>query len=98
MKMQFLIESCMLLLIVNGINCGSKEFQRAVLDEHNKHRGTHNAPPLALDDKLSKNATLTAQKAAESGSFESISPGQSVFVSCATFKREVTGKEVTDAW
>eukprot|EP00112_Aurelia_sp_Birch-Aquarium-sp1_P025775 Seg8770.1 transcript_id=Seg8770.1/GoldUCD/mRNA.D3Y31 product="hypothetical protein" protein_id=Seg8770.1/GoldUCD/D3Y31 len=69
------------------VKCGSKDFQREVLGEHNKHRGTHNASPLLLDDKLTKNATLTAKKAAESGNFERISPGQSVFVSCATFKR-----------
>ena len=96
------LRQCLIIVIICicivDIKCGSKDFQREVLDEHNKHRGTHNASPLLLDDKLTRNATLTAKKAAESGSFESISPGQSVFVSCATFKRAVTGKEVTDAW
>ena len=81
-----------------GIFGRNIKFEREVLDEHNKHRASHNAQNLKLDEKLSKNATLSAKKAAESGSFDSISPGQSVFVSCATFKREVTGKEVTDAW
>ena len=97
-----LLIHCLLIVFVSifiiGVKCGSKDFQREVLDEHNKLRGTHDASPLMLDDKLTKNATLTAKKAAESGSFESISPGQSVFVSCATFKRAVSGKEVTDAW
>ncbi len=89
-------------LVVSLSNCGQqsteKDFQREVLDEHNKYRSTHNADPLTLDDKLSKNATLAAEKAAENDNFDSISPGESVFVSCATFKREVSGKEVTDAW
>lgn len=86
------------IILLNGMLCSNVKFEREMLDEHNKHRATHNAKTLTLDEELSKNATLSAKKAAESGSFDSISPGQSVLVSCATFKREVTGKEVSDAW
>lgn len=93
-----LVTTIFVLIHLRGFDCRNIKFEREVLDEHNKHRATHNAHTLNLDETLSKNATQSANKAAESGSFESISPGQSVFVSCATFKREVTGKEVTDAW
>ena len=92
------IATCLLLTLVSGINSRNINFERDVLDEHNKHRASHNADSLKLDEKLSKNATMSAKQAAKSGSFDSISPGQSVFLSCATFKREVSGKEVTDAW
>ena len=74
------------------------DFERDVLDEHNKYRAVHGAESLKLDEKLTTNATKTAEQAAESGNFDSISPGQSVFMSCATFKRDLSGKEVTDAW
>ena len=92
------IVTLFLFSLVSGICCRNIKFERDVLDEHNKHRASHNAHSLDLDEKLSKNATQTAQQAAKSGSFDNISPGQSVFVSCATFNREVSGKEVTDAW
>ena len=85
-------------ILVNGSFSKNSKFERDVLDEHNQHRASHNAKRLVLDKKLSKNATLTAEQAAKSRTFDNISPGQSVFVSCATFKRDVTGKEVTDAW
>jgi len=93
-----LFATLLFLILVNGNSSKSIKFERDVLDEHNKHRASHNAQRLVLDKKLSRNATLTAKQAAKSGTFDNISPGQSVFVSCATFKREVTGKEVTDAW
>ncbi len=99
---KFLIFFFLIIALLRRSYCGAKstvkDFQRDVLDEHNKYRSTHGANSLTLDENLSKNATLEAKKAAKMGNFDMISPGQSVFVSCATFKREVSGQEVTDAW
>eukprot|EP00794_Sanderia_malayensis_P019085 gene19085-21001_t len=91
---------CCFLAILCRSSCANddKGFQTEVLDQHNKHRSVHNAGPLKLDEKLSKNATAVAEMAAKNEDFDDIAPGESVFVSCATFKRAVSGKEVTDAW
>ena len=91
----FLLSS--FLIAVCGEQEDIEEFRRSLLDCHNKYRGTHTAGPLKIDDELNDKASKLAEKAAETGKFK-LKPGENAYMSCATFKRDVSGEEIANAW
>ena len=90
------------LFLVSDISCTftaqEKRFQREAVRTHNVFRAIHFAPALKLDVNLTKLAKKLADEAAETHGFYNIKTGENVFESTSTSYRDVSGREVTEAW
>lgn len=74
------------------------DFQKDVLDEHNKFREVHGIPSLKVDDTLTKKAEELAKKASASGNLTKPQPGENTYMVCTSYNRAVTAKEAVEAW
>lgn len=75
-----------------------KKFQREAVRTHNTLRAIHLAPALKLDINLTKLARKLADEAAIAHGFYNISTGENIYESTSTNFRDISGKEVTEAW
>ena len=75
-----------------------KRFQRDAVRTHNVFRAIHQAPALKLDIKLTKLAKRLADTAAKSHGFLNLTTGENVYESTSTHYRDISGREVTEAW
>lgn len=92
------IFSCLISSAVCTFTAEEKKFQRDAVRTHNVFRAIHSAPALKLDFKLTKLAKSLADEAAKSNGFQKISTGENVYESTSTHYRDISGKEVTEAW
>ena len=90
--------SCMLSDTLSAFTAQDKKFQRDAVRTHNVFRAIHLAPALKLDVNLTKLAKKLADEAAKSHGFRNIQTGENVFESTSTNYRDVSGREVTEAW
>lgn len=78
----------------------SKQFAEDLLHSHNEYRGKHQAPPLKLSSKISKEATRYAESLANTRilkhSVESTRGSCGENLAWASYDQ--SGKDVTDRW
>ena len=98
----FVATLCIVLLLASDTHCTftaqEKKFQREAVRTHNVFRAIHLAPALKLDVNLTKLAKKLAEEAAKSHGFYNIKTGENVFESTSTSYRDISGREVTEAW
>lgn len=76
----------------------SSDFQKDVLEEHNKFRDVHGIPSLKIDEELTKKAATLAKKASSTGNLTKPQPGENTYMVCTSYNRAVTAKEAVEAW
>ena len=97
-KLVLLLLVCLPCQFICKFTTEENKFQQEAVRTHNIFRAVHLAPALKLDIKLTKQAKKLAEEAAKLHGFYNITTGENVYEATSTHYRDISGREVTEAW